>query len=128
VRGANQKRAGQTGWRTENTVLVGVERKGADDVADGVVSGEGVRIVVEFDGVDVHISAAGDVCGHDGLSVVGEVWGVEDEVAGGAVDDGADANEVDFLSGIDGDVGKGNSDADELGDDDAAEDFDVFSL
>lgn len=114
--------------RTENTILVGVERKGADDVADGVVSGEGVRIVVEFDGVDVDISAAGDVCGHDGLSVVGEVWGVEDEVAGGAVDDGADADEVDFLSGIDGDVGKGNSDADKLGDDDAAEDFDVFSL
>lgn len=49
-------------------------------------------------------------------------------MAGGAVDDGSDASEVDFLSRVDGDVGKWDSDADELGDDDAAEDFYVFAL
>lgn len=69
MRGATQK-SRETGWRTEDAVFVGVDRKGADDVADGIVSGKGVGIVVEFDGVYVGVPAARDVGGHDGLSVV----------------------------------------------------------
>ena len=62
--------AGQTRWCTEDAIFVSVDRKRADDVADGIVSGKGVGIVVEFDGVYVGVPAARDVGGHDGLSVV----------------------------------------------------------
>ena len=68
--GHGKAKRGRWDQSTESPLFVGVDGKGTKDVAGRNISREGIGVVIELDGVDVAVASSGEICGHDGFSVV----------------------------------------------------------